>query len=132
MQWRNSKDSLPTVLIHWLVVFVVIGLFALGLWITELSYYDRWYRDTSFTHKSVGLLLFILIVIRLMWMIFNSKPHTIGKNWKHITAKIVHGLLYALLFAMMISGYLISTADEREISVFGWFDVSAYLFKKCG
>jgi len=38
---------------------------------------------------------------------------------------VADGLLYLLLFVIMFSGYLISTADGRAIEVFGWFDVPA-------
>lgn len=40
-----------------------------------------------------------------------------------LAAHAAHGLLYALLFVAMVSGYLISTADGSSISVFGWFEV---------
>ena len=38
---------------------------------------------------------------------------------------MTHLLLYLLLLAIMVSGYLISTADNRSIEVFGWFSVPA-------
>lgn len=44
-----------------------------------------------------------------------------------LAAKAGHLALYLLLFAIGISGYLISTADGKPISVFGWFDVPATL-----
>jgi hypothetical protein len=42
-----------------------------------------------------------------------------------IAAAMGHLVLYLLLFSIVISGYLISTADGKAISVFGWFDIPA-------
>jgi len=43
---RNSSQGygLVAIILHWLVALVVIGLFALGLWMTSLTYYDDWYK----------------------------------------------------------------------------------------
>jgi cytochrome b561 len=48
-------------------------------------------------------------------------------NWEKRLAGAVHGFLYLLLFVLMLSGYLISTADGRAIEVFGLFRVPATL-----
>jgi cytochrome b561 len=42
-----------------------------------------------------------------------------------VAAHLVHVLLYLVLFGVMISGYLISTADGRPVNVFGWLQVPA-------
>lgn len=117
----------PAIAIHWLSAFTVFGLFGLGLWMHELDYYHEWYRTAPFIHKSVGLLLFAVTVLRLGWILANPKPQPPAGSpvWEEWVAKITHGLLYLLLLLVMISGYLISTADGRGISVFGWFEVPA-------
>jgi cytochrome b561 len=48
-------------------------------------------------------------------------------DWKRRAAIVVHGLLYLLPFALIASGYLLSTADGRPVDVFGWFEVPASL-----
>ncbi|NBC12150.1 MAG: cytochrome b, partial [Gammaproteobacteria bacterium] len=47
MSLSNSRTTygLIAVLSHWLVAITVVGLFALGLWMVELTYYDDWYRS---------------------------------------------------------------------------------------
>jgi cytochrome b561 len=47
------------------------------------------------------------------------------RPWEIKLAHLTHLLLYFLLLAIMVSGYLISTADNRAIEVFGWFAVPA-------
>ena len=127
MQWRNSADGYGAVaiILHWLVALAVVGLFALGLWMVELTYYDPWYRTAPNIHKSIGILLFLVVALRLLWRMINPAPAPIGRPWERRVAHLVHGVLYVLMFAAMVAGYLISTADGRAIEVFGLFPVPA-------
>jgi cytochrome b561 len=131
MQLRNSptRYGLVSVLLHWLVALTVFGLFALGFWMVGLDYYSPWYRRAPDLHKSIGLLLFAVMLLRLFWRFFSPAPAALASHgrWTRLASKLGHGLLYLGLFAVMISGYLISTADGRPISVFGWFEVPATL-----
>lgn len=129
MHWRNSTHGygLAAILFHWLVAVGVIGMFALGLWMVGLSYYDPNYRDSVALHKGLGVLLFLVVGLRLLWRLTNPRPRIEGKVWERRAASWVHRLLYLLLFATMIMGYLISTADGRAIDVFGLFKVPATL-----
>lgn len=115
------------ILLHWLVAVAVIGLFVLGLYMTGLSYYDPYYRLAPHIHKSIGMLLLGLMAVRLIWRLSNPRPHPVPtlKSWEKRLSEWVHWLLYLLLFAIMISGYLISTADGRAITIFDWFSVPA-------
>ncbi len=127
--WRNSQDSygLVTITLHWLVTIAVVGLFALGLWMVELDYYDSWYNRGPELHKNIGILLFMVMLARLGWRYGNPHPRLIGSRFEQKAAGIVHRLLYALMYLLMISGYLISTADGRAIEIFGLIDVPATL-----
>ena len=80
-------------------------------------------------HKSIGILLVALVLLRLAWRWINPHPAaTPGhKPWEKRLASVVHALLYALLLIVPLSGYLISTADGRPISVFGWFEIPALI-----
>ncbi len=127
MQLQNSPEryGLIAILIHWLVAVTVIGLFALGYWMVDLTYYDDWYKRAPDIHRSIGLLLFGVMLLRVLWRAVNQNPAPLPEHrrWEVISAHLAHSLLYLLLFVAMISGYLISTADGSSISVFGWFDV---------
>jgi cytochrome b561 len=131
MHWRNTEDRYGAVSIglHWLVAIAVVGLFALGLWMRSLTYYDSWYDPAPFVHKSIGVLLFLTLVARVAWRLANPVPQPLPSltRFEHRAAALVHVLLYVLLFAIMLSGYLISTADGRPIEVFGLFQVPATL-----
>ncbi|HHQ6559052.1 TPA: cytochrome b [Serratia fonticola] len=129
MLWKNTADRFGhvSVLIHWLVALTVYGMFALGLWMVTLGYYDVWYHQAPEIHKSIGTLLFIVMVVRVVWRFISPppKPLTSYSRLTRISAVLAHIALYTVLFAILISGYLISTADGQAISVFGWFDVPA-------
>lgn len=116
-----------TVTLHWLVAIAVFCLFGLGLWMTGLDYYDSWYKQGPWWHKSIGILLFFVVIFRLCWRVLTPPPVALAshKLWETKLAHMTHLLLYFLLFAIMLSGYLISTADNRPIEVFGWFAIPA-------
>ncbi len=118
-----------SILLHWFVALAVYGMFALGLWMVTLSYYDTWYHRAPSLHKSLGVCIFIVMVIRLLWRFISPPPKPLA-NYSQLTrisAKLAHFTLYFVLFGILASGYLISTAEGDPIQVFGWFDVPAIL-----
>ena len=127
---KNDQWHWVSILIHWITVVVVFSLFGLGLWMVELNYYSEWYRKAPDLHKSIGILLLILTLIRIIWLRLKGKPTPLTEqnNRDHVIALIAHKILYVLLFSVMIFGYLISTADGRAIEVFGLFQIPAIVF----
>ncbi|EOD81146.1 Cytochrome B561 [Grimontia indica] len=111
--------------IHWLTALVVIGLFAVGLWMVDLTYYSTWYKTAPYWHKSIGILLLGLTVFRLVWRTIKGTPQIVGNRLERAGAHAAHHLIYVLLFVIFASGYLISTSDGRAIEVFNWFEVPA-------
>lgn len=131
MLWKNTPTRFGhlSVLIHWLVAITVYGMFALGLWMVSLGYYDGWYHKAPEIHKSIGIILFIVMIVRVIWR-FTSPPPKPLSSYSHFTrisAILAHIMLYLVLFAILISGYLISTADGQPINVFGWFEIPALI-----
>lgn len=112
---------------HWLSAITIISLYFLGLWMVDLDYYSTWYNDAPNLHKSIGILLALLTVFRLSWKYLTPFPLP-NSSHSHLTiklSKIAHHLLYLCLFIIFISGYLISTADGRAISVFNIISIPA-------
>lgn len=131
MQWKNSAERYGylSVLLHWGVAFTVYGMFALGLWMVSLGYYDIWYHRAPEIHKSIGILLFIVLVIRMVWRWVSPPPPALTTYTRvtRLSATLAHWLLYGILFSILITGYFISTANGQSISVFGWFEIPASL-----
>lgn len=129
MQLRNSSSRYGwvSIFMHWGVALAVFGLFALGLWMVGLDYYSTWRKDAPDLHKSIGLVLLAVMVLRVLWRFVSPPPPTLQSysRMTRIGAKFGHGFLYLALFAVMIAGYLISTADGVGIPVFGLFEVPA-------
>jgi cytochrome b561 len=119
--WRNTPDSYGriSIVLHWLIAGVVLGLFALGLWMVELDYYHAWYHRAPELHKGTGVLLLGVMLLRLAWRSVNPQPLLPGTPLQQGLAAAMHRALYGVLFAVMISGYLVSTADGRPVDVFG-------------
>ena len=123
--------GLPTRLIHWLMAVAIVAMFVLGLWMVTLTYYSPYYRLAPDIHRSVGMLLLFLLVARFAWRLANDKPDDSELSpFERRAAQVVHWGFYPLLFALMASGYLISTADGRPIEVFNWFSVPALVRDK--
>lgn len=125
----STRFGHVSILIHWCVALAIYGLFAMGLWMVGLSYYDSWYHPAPELHKSIGVLVFIIMIFRLIWRFVSPLPKPLSSYNKttRITAWFAHIILFVGLFALLISGYLISTAEGQPISVFGWFNVPATL-----
>jgi cytochrome b561 len=121
MSQAVSKYNLFARIMHWLSALAIFSLFALGYWMVDLSYYSEWYKIAPNWHKSIGLSLFAFTLLRLIWKILTKAPEIEGQTWEKTGAKIAHILLYILLFATFLSGYLISTADGRGIEIFNLF-----------
>ena len=128
---KNTDKSYGWVAIalHWIMALVIFGLFGLGLYMVELSYYDSWYRGSLDLHKSIGITLLLLWLLRMAWRLLNVTPKTDARSrrerlekaaahWMHIT-------LYTVILGLLLTGYLISSADGRGIGVFDMFQVPA-------
>jgi cytochrome b561 len=77
-------------------------------------------------HKTTGLTIFILAVVRLGWRWINPVPALPADlpGWQARLARLTHGLLYLLLFLMPISGFLYTTLGGFPVPFFGLYDLS--------
>lgn len=128
--WQNTRYGwgVLSILLHWLSAATIIGLFILGWWMTGLGYFSPWYNQAPWIHRSIGVLLLFATILRIGWRFLQPTPQAEGRRIEQVAAHVGHITLYALLLIVLISGYLISTANGRGISVFGWFDVPAVLY----
>jgi len=127
MQLKNTSKyyGLVSILIHWLMAIAIIGMFGLGVWMVGLDYYDPWYHRGLWLHQSIGMLLLLLLLFRLIWRLSNPVPEIIGLWWEKLVAIWVHRGHYLLMVILMVTGYLITTAYGRGVDVFGWFECPA-------
>ena len=116
--WRNTEKGygLVHIVLHWTVAAMIALMLPLGLWMTGLDYYDPWYKKGPDLHRSIGVLLGLIMLVRIAWRLGNLRPAPVlppGRELK--LARAAHLLLYLLPLLLIVSGYLISTADGRAV-----------------
>jgi len=118
------KDSsngygLVSILIHWISAVLILFLFGLGVYMVDLTYYDDWYHKGPELHVSLGLLVLLIMLVRIVWRIINPTPIDLpAKPVQQKTAKLVKLALYLFIFVVITSGYLITTAEGQAASMF--------------
>ncbi|GAB3465042.1 cytochrome b [Massilia terrae] len=130
---RNTEDRYGSVaiLLHWLMAFLMIGLVALGLYMVRLP--DVGFDTKKITlillHKEFGLLVLLLFAVRLAWRITQILPQLVAHlpDWQKVAARFVHLCFYALMFALPVSGWLMSSAAGIPVSFFGLFLLPDFL-----
>jgi cytochrome b561 len=124
MPFRNTplRYGHIAVTLHWVMALLVIGMLCLGLYMVGLSISLEKLQLYGW-HKSFGVLILMLVVVRLAWRfssIIPKLPPALAL-WQKFAAHMTHVLLYACLFLMPITGWLMSSAAGVPVSFFGWF-----------
>lgn len=115
----RSGYGLISILIHWINAVLILFLFGLGIYMVDLGYYDDWYHKGPELHISLGLVVLLLMLMRLTWRIANPTPTELStKSAQNLAAKLVKFALYLLIFSVLISGYLITTAEGQPANMF--------------
>jgi cytochrome b561 len=107
---------------HWLIAALIVTQFALAwtaedlpLGLHKLALFAR--------HKSFGMTVLMLAVLRLAWR-WSHRPPALPKGMTPIEVKLAHAThaaFYVLLFAMPLTGWLMSSAKNYSVSWFGLF-----------
>jgi cytochrome b561 len=118
----TSRYTATAVVLHWVIAALLIAEFAHGWWMQEIPKVPTGVRASAFNvHKSVGLLLLALALIRLGWRIAHRPPALPPlPRWQALAAQTNHALLYATMFVLPLSGYLGSVFSGYPILWFGW------------
>src|SRR5690606_16565655 len=91
-----------------------------------LGYYDPWYHRAPAIHKSIGLLVAAVFLLRIVWRALDVTPRPLGRHAaERRIAGLVHWLLYIVLAVTLFAGYLIASADGRPVAIFDWFTIPA-------
>lgn len=128
MPIRNPPERWGAVSIglHWLTVVLVLGLLAVGLGMQQLPNSPLKFEIYAL-HKSTGLTVLALTLLRLGWRLFAGAPAPVPgtPRWQAALAQAVHGALYAVLLAMAMSGWLYHSASgfPAKLAWFGLFAV---------
>lgn len=105
---RRDGYRTPARLFHWVTALVVFLMIPAGLIMVQEGL-DRSLQNTLFIfHKNTGVVVLLLVVARLVyrWRVPPPPPPAHLPQWQRRVAGLTHGLLYALLIAMPVAGYV--------------------------
>jgi cytochrome b561 len=116
----NTKDrfGIITILLHWVIAALMIGLLILGLYMVSMPISLEKLKFYGW-HKEYGFLVLGLAILRLLWRIINLTPELSLPRWEKLTARSVHWIFYGFMFALPITGWLITSAAGLPASFFG-------------
>jgi len=120
----NKSYTSTAKMLHWLVAGLVVVQFVLANLAERAEDADDAVRELALfaNHRSVGITILALVIIRLLWRWRNPAPRLpeTMPRWQLTASKISHWSLYGILLVMPISGWLMSSAAEVSVS---WFNV---------
>lgn len=83
-------------------------------------------------HQSLGILVLVLYLFRVIWMNWAGKPKAIGNKIEQFMAHMAHMALYGILIFMPLTGLLISMAKAKDTLVFGMFTIPGFAERNSG
>ncbi|MFC3114839.1 cytochrome b [Cellvibrio fontiphilus] len=112
-----QKFSPLTIALHWLIAFAMIAMLAVGFYMSIYEVYPLY--DW---HKSFGVAIFAVILLRVWWRIKNGWPKPLREypQFQQRLARVTHWVLIIGTLLMPISGMLYSGLGGWGIKVFGW------------
>ena len=118
---RNTADSwgAPAKFFHWVMAALILAQIALGL--TAASWrLSPTKLELFFWHKSTGMLILLLVALRLLWRLANPAPALPSgmPAWERAAARASHLLLYALMIALPIAGWIVNSASNVPFRIF--------------
>ena len=128
MKWGNSANhwGLLSRMIHWFTAVAVFFMFGLGVTMINMRL-SPMKLEMFIVHKSLGILLLLIVCMRVVWRLLNPAPrpstHLTVRQRKLASANQL--LMYLLLFAIPISGWVINSAADIPLYWFGLFEVPA-------
>lgn len=119
----NRHYGAVAILLHWFMAALLIGLTVLGVYMSALPDvgFDKEKITLIVYHKEYGILALGLAMVRLAWRVGNALPALVRElpDWQKVVARFVHLCFYALMFALPVSGWLMSSAASIPVYVFG-------------
>jgi len=119
---RNTHERWGAVAktLHWLLALAIFVMMGLGLLMVDYSDLQTRFQ-MYFYHKSLGILILVLVALRLVWRLFNPTPRLPDSVPTHERwlAHAGHAALYLLMLALPLSGWVISSSSGFGLQVFG-------------
>ncbi|MBU2641455.1 MAG: cytochrome b [Gammaproteobacteria bacterium] len=114
------RYTTPAIVLHWLVALLIFVGFPLGVYMHELPLSPTKLQLYSY-HKWIGITVLLLAGLRVVWRLTHRPPPLPDSvvRWQRQASAVVHGLLYVLMLAIPLSGWLMSSAKGFPVVWFG-------------
>ncbi|MBX3698138.1 MAG: cytochrome b [Dokdonella sp.] len=123
-RWGGMAQSL-----HWLMALGILGNGILGLIMDEMPR-GMAKLNTFAIHKSIGLTVLALLILRVSWRLFDrAPPDEPMPRWQRFAAHATHGVLYLLMLAIPLSGWIYNSLHGYPLQWFKWFNLPALMEK---
>ena len=114
--------------IHWLTALLVLVAFLYGLGGPEERIYSPARDFDRQLHESLGLSVFALVMIRVLWRWVDTRPQQEPMaRWMTIASKAVQGLLYLLLFAVPLTAVTGAWLEGHPLTLLGGLRIGPLL-----
>ncbi|MBP7721097.1 MAG: cytochrome b/b6 domain-containing protein [Alphaproteobacteria bacterium] len=132
MQFKNTRNNFGLIAkgFHWILAILILWLLSVGFAMVGIPPGpDKFWVYAL--HKSFGILILVLMIGRVLWRQISPRPGPLPthKTWEDTLAKIVHFALYACIFLMPLSGWIMSSAGGFPAEFFGLFSLPAIVPK---
>ncbi len=129
-QWRYTTVAIA---LHWLIALLIISGFSMGLYMVDLPVSPAKLQYYSW-HKWIGITIFLLAFARAGWRFLHPPPAPVAGQppWQVQAAAVTHALLYLLLFAIPLSGWLYSSAAGFQTVYLGLVPIPDLIGKESG
>jgi cytochrome b561 len=135
---RNTAESYGSLhrAFHWIMAILIIGMICVGVYIHGLDAENPAEAPTKAAlgalHKATGMVILLLVTLRAIWVYTGPRPGLPDSvpRWQRIAAKSLHHTFYLLMFAMPISGYVMSSHAQKPVSIYGLFEIPPLFAEK--
>ncbi len=117
---HSANYTRTAIALHWLIAIAIVGTFGVGFYMHDLPLTPFKLQIYSW-HKWAGVTIFLLVLFRLVWRFTHRPPGPpVGMPaWQHVAAEFAHRLIYVLMIAIPLSGWLMSSAKGFQTVYFG-------------
>ena len=120
MNTQVERYNNTAIALHWLIALLIFIAFPMGWYMSDLQLSPTKLQLFSY-HKWIGISVLVLAVVRIIWRATHTPPALPSSisRIQQMGSHVVHGFLYLLLFAVPVSGWLMSSAKGFKTVLFG-------------
>ncbi|WP_321899876.1 cytochrome b [Paraburkholderia heleia] len=125
----HSTYTRTAVVMHWLVALFIFINFPVGLYMDTFPHNSAGFNKVLFYHASIGSLILMLAVLRWVWRLTHTPPALPSSvaRWQVASSHGLHWLLYLLILAVPLTGYVHRLAGGHPVSFFGLVELPVFL-----